>query len=108
MGILYQCLAMIVSTAGEALSTSGEQFLPAIFAALSDSSLFVRQSAERFGFVLIASCETLIHPMMDGLIHTLQNQIEMIEKTVELQVGTLLSQIDPIGGSSDECRSFDS
>ena len=107
-GIIYQCLAMVVSTTGEALSTSGEQFLPALFAALLDTSVFVRQSAERFGFVLIASCETLIHPMMDGLIHTLQNQIEIIEKTVELQVGTLLSQTDLIGGSSDECCSFNS
>ena len=85
---------MIVSTAGEALSTSGEQFLPAIFAALSDSSLFVRQSAERFGFVLIASCETLIHPMMDGLIHTLQHQIERVEKTAELEVGKLYPKLN--------------
>ena len=107
-GILYQSLAMIVSTAGEALSTSGEQFLPALFAALLDSSLFVRQSAERFGFVLIASCETLVQPMMDGLIHTLQSQIEMIEKTVELKVGTFYLQTDLIGGSSDEYCSFNS
>ena len=85
-GVLYLSLAMVIPTSGEALSTSGAQFLPPLFAALSDKVWFVRQSAERFGFLLIASCKHLAEDMIYGLIQSFQHQLQQIEQVNDLSV----------------------
>lgn len=86
MGVVYLSLAMVIPMSGEALSTSGADFLPPLFAALLDKSWFVRQSAERFGFMLIASCEHLAEKMIHGLIQSFQQQLQQMEQENDLCV----------------------